>query len=267
MKISAAISLLALCIFVSCGREEPSVGFDLSLGDDRTILDNQKLSLLSGVEGAEYEWSTGEKTASIQVDTSGTYWVRVTKDGIVKSDTIVLTLAYRLAKVETSFGELVLWLHLETPGHKEAFLKLVNEGYFNDKDFNRVINRFVIQAGCPDEPDGFKDTSLFIAPEFRRHLRHEFGALGGGRDNNPGKMTNACQFYIVDEPRNRLDLNYLNMNYTIFGKVISDLQVVQDISKVETDKDDAPKERISITVTEVHFTAKELEEKFGFQVP
>jgi len=258
--------LLAMMLgFSSCGNnDEPEI--DLDLGADIRLPDNETVILDAGNEGASYKWSTGASTRHIEVDTSGTYWVEVSAHGQTKTDTVQVELLWRTVKLESTMGTMQLWLYRETPLHKEGFLKLVNEGYFSSHNFNRVINQFVIQGGCPDLPDGFTDTSLFVAPEFHKHLTHKYGALGGGRDDNPGKKTNICQFYIVDKQNGPYDIKNLDANYTIFGKVIQGLDVVQDISKVDTDEDDAPVENVGFSLTMELYSAEELREQFDFEV-
>lgn len=263
-------SLLIVCVaallgFGSCGNgEEPQIEVDL--GADFRLPDNETALLDAGNEGATYKWSTGASTQRIEVDTTGTYWVEVSVNGETKTDTVRVELVWRTVKLESTLGNMQLWLYRETPLHKEGFLKLVNEGYFSAHNFNRVINQFVIQGGCPDLPDGFTDTSLFVAPEFHKHLTHKYGALGGGRDDNPGKKTNICQFYIVDKQNGPYDIKTLDGNYTIFGKVIQGLDVVQDISKVETNEDDAPLEDVGFSLSVELLSADELKDQFDFVV-
>ncbi|MCB0738961.1 MAG: peptidylprolyl isomerase [Bacteroidetes bacterium] len=190
----------------------------------------------------------------------------MTVDGDKYSDTINVDIAWRTVKLESSLGDMQLWLHLKTPLHRDAFLNLIEEGYFDNHTFNRVINHFVIQGGCPDLPGGFTDTSLFIEPEFHDDLKHVFGAVGGGRDDNPGKKTNACQFYIVDDPKGPYNLSKLDGDYTIFGQVIKGLSVVDLISRVNTDKDDAPIEEVIFALSIETYTAQEIQKLFGYNI-
>lgn len=255
-------------MFTSCDTdkgETPVEVLKLDIGKDQTILDNETATLTSNVDADSYLWSTGETTKSIEVNKPGKYWLRIKRSEKAYSDTVEVDIAWRMVNIETVHGEILLWLHQETANHKESFLKLVNEGYFNSQTFNRVINHFVIQGGCVDVDGGFKDTSLFIEPEFFDHLVHVGGALGGGRDNNPGKKTNGCQFYIVDYSNN--EPRYLDGDYTIFGMVASGKETVETISGVKTDNGDKPLEDIPLKLTQVNYTGAELLEKFQFKVP
>lgn len=258
------VLLLGLAIFSTCG--DKAVEWSVDLGPDSRLPDNETLTLDASNQGATYLWSTGATSQSIEVDSSGLFWVQVSLNGDTQSDTILVERVWRTVKVESSMGNMHLWLHPETPLHKEGFLKLVNQGYFNDQTFNRVINQFVIQGGCPDLEGGFTDTSLFVAPEFRPHLRHKYGALGGGRDDNPGKKTNICQFYIVDKQNGPYDVKRLDGSYTIFGMVIDGLEVVQEISKVDTDDIDTPLEDVTMHLSEEQYSAAELLSLFQFEM-
>ena len=237
----------------------------LDLGNDTTILDNQTIKLNAGSFGRTYQWSTGDTTSSINVSQQGEFWVQVKlENSEIISDNIKINIAYRLAKITTSFGDILLWLYPETQIHKEAFLELVNQHYFDNQSFNRVINNFVIQGGCPDEIGGFTDTSLFIDGEFNANLKHIPGALGGGRDENVAWKTNICQFYIVD--KSAPNLTRLDGRYSIFGQVISGLDFVDSISNVATNKLDQPLEVQKFTIVEVNYTKSQLLQKFDFQI-
>ncbi len=112
-----------------------------------------------------------------------------------------------ILKMETSMGDITIKLYDETPQHKENFLKLVNEGYFNGMLFHRVIKDFMIQAGDPDSKTAKKGQSLgsggpgyTIEAEFNTNLIHKKGALSAARTGdqmNPEKRSSGSQFYIV----------------------------------------------------------------------
>jgi peptidyl-prolyl cis-trans isomerase B (cyclophilin B) len=144
---------------------------------------------------------------------------------------------YDLVKIGTPEGEVIFLLHNETPRHKASFLKLVKEHYFESYTFNRVIDNFVAQGGCPDTPEGFSDSPYLLEPEFNSDLRHVYGAVGAGRDDNPEMISAGCQFYIV---QNKDGLARLDDKYTVFGQVVKGMDVVDRIVKVATDSLDAP---------------------------
>lgn len=159
-------------------------------------------------------------------------------------------------------GEVLFWLYDETPTHKASFIKLANEGYWDTLTFNRVITNFVAQGGCPDTPAGFSDSPYLLKPEFVPTLRHVYGAVGAGRDNNPEKLSAGCQFYIV---QNKKGLPQLDDNYTIFGQVFKGMDVIDAITAVKTDTKNAPLTPITLDVNVLNLTADELK-KLGYEV-
>lgn len=170
---------------------------------------------------------------------------------------------YPVAQIKTQYGEILFWLFDETPKHRESFIQLAKAGYWDSLSFNRVIPNFVAQGGCPDTEAGFTDPEYLLAPEFNANLKHDYGAVGAGRDNNPGKISARCQFYIV---QNKKGLHRLDNDYTVFGKVIKGMEVVDTIVNVQRDKKDEPLTKIFLDVNIVYLKAKKLK-KLGFIVP
>ena len=70
---------------------------------------------------------------------------------------------FSIGKITTNKGDILIWLYDETPNHKASFIKLANAHYWDSLTFNRVIKDFVAQGGCPDTPEGFSSSALFIA--------------------------------------------------------------------------------------------------------
>ncbi|MDH5368046.1 MAG: peptidylprolyl isomerase [Cyclobacteriaceae bacterium] len=169
---------------------------------------------------------------------------------------------FPVGQIKTEKGEMLFWLYDETPIHKESFIKLANENYWDTLTFNRVIKNFVIQGGCPDTPDGFSDSPYLLQPEFNDSIKHIYGAVGAGRDNNPEKLSAGCQLYIV---QNKEGLPRLDGDYMIFGQVFKGLDVLDAIAKVETDSLDTPLQNIRLDVNVIELTEKELQE-FGFKL-
>ena len=162
---------------------------------------------------------------------------------------------YEIGQVKTDFGEVLIWLYDETPKHKVSFIQLAKAGYWDSLSFNRVIPNFVAQCGCPDTKEGFKDPEYFLAPEFNKDLKHEYGMVGAGRDDNPGKLSARCQFYIV---QNKNGLHRLDSNYTVFGKVVKGMDIVDKIVNVKRDEFDEPLERIKLDVNMIKISRKKL---------
>lgn len=109
--------------------------------------------------------------------------------------------------IETSFGDMTVELYNETPQHRDNFLKLAEEGFYNDLLFHRVIEGFMIQGGDPDSKNASPNKRLggggpgyTIPAEFVDGFYHKKGALSAARqgDNvNPEKKSSGSQFYIV----------------------------------------------------------------------
>jgi len=163
---------------------------------------------------------------------------------------------YQVGKIVIPQGEVLVYLFDDTPKHKEAFIELANEGYWNDFTFNRVIDNFVAQGGCPDTPEGFAYSVHLLEPEFEAGHEHVYGAFGAGRDNNPGKLSAACQFYIV---QNKDGLQRLDGNYMIYGHVIKGMDIIDQVVKVEKDSINQPLVDIPLNVSVISMAASELE--------
>ena len=105
---------------------------------------------------------------------------------------------------ETQYGEIVFRLSDETPLHRNNFLKLVNQHFYDSLLFHRVINHFIIQTGDPDSktaktgaPLGEADLPYTIPAEFNPLLFHKRGALNAARDDNPERASSSTQFTFV----------------------------------------------------------------------
>ncbi len=113
-----------------------------------------------------------------------------------------------LIKIETDLGDITIRLYDETPLHKENFLKLADEGFYDGLLFHRVIKDFMIQGGDPDSKNaqagqrlGGGDPGYTIPAEIKPELFHKKGALAAARQGdqvNPEKRSSGSQFYIVE---------------------------------------------------------------------
>ena len=110
-------------------------------------------------------------------------------------------------KIHTTMGDIVVRLYDETPVHRDNFLKLVREGYYDGTLFHRVIKGFMIQGGdpnskgaAPDQMLGNGNPGYTLEAEFREGLYHKRGALAAAREDdatNPERRSSGSQFYIV----------------------------------------------------------------------
>ena len=150
-----------------------------------------------------------------------------------------------VGQIITSKGEILFRFHEKTPRHNESFRKLAKAHYWDSLTFNRVIPNFVAQGGCPDTKEGFAGSPYLLEPEFDDSLRHVYGAVGAGRDDNPEMKSAGCQFYIV---QNRNGLHRLDKKYTVFGQVIKGMDIIDALVNTPRDSNDAPLTRVPIKV-------------------
>jgi peptidyl-prolyl cis-trans isomerase B (cyclophilin B) len=256
--------------------------------------------------------------------------------------------------IKTKHGDMVAILYDETPKHKENFIKLAKEDYFDSLLFHRVIKGFMIQGGDPDSRNakpgaslGMGGPSYTIEAEFNPKFFHEKGALSAARmgdQQNPSKASSGSQFYIVhgtvyDEatltlddtkmntalqqffqntsnkpaydslvgfyqrqdmkgyreymlklkPRVEKETNmtitkeispeklkayttvggapHLDGGYTVFGKVVKGLEVIDKIAAEQVDPANRPMEDIRMTVSVEEVSRKKIEKEYGYKYP
>ena len=259
--------------------------------------------------------------------------------------------------IKTQYGDMVAILYDETPKHKENFIKLAKEHYFDSLLFHRVIAGFMIQAGDPDSkkaqpgvPLGMGGPGYTVPAEINPNFFHEKGTLSAARlgdDRNPSKASSGSQFYIVQgtvvpetaindlrydqmkltmglrqiisKPENKPLLDSLNNlyqsgdmqayqkkifslvprveketgtkvtkeispekikaystiggaphldgEYTVFGKVIKGLEVIDQIAMQHKDGGDRPIADIRMMVTVEEMSKKKITKLYGYRYP
>lgn len=172
-----------------------------------------------------------------------------------------------LVIIKTSYGNITAKLYNDTPKHRDNFIKLIKEGWYNDSPFHRIIKGFMIQGG--GNKDGRQDPGYTVEAEFRANHFHKKGALSAARlgdQVNPKKASSGCQFYIVqgtvqtedalNTAEQRTGFKYtpeqrkayttvggspwLDGGYTVFGEVVSGFDVIDKIAAVQTGPGDKP---------------------------
>jgi cyclophilin family peptidyl-prolyl cis-trans isomerase len=115
-------------------------------------------------------------------------------------------------EIITKFGIMKVRLYDETPLHRDNFIKLIKERFYDSLTFHSVTSGFTAQGGdfkskyaTSDSVIGDGDLGYRIPQEFRGNLFHKYGAIAAARDNNPDMASNASQFYIVQGRRYTLD--------------------------------------------------------------
>lgn len=177
--------------------------------------------------------------------------------------------------IETEYGNIKLALYNDTPQHRDNFVKLANDGFYNGSIFHRIIKDFMIQGG--GAPAGKQDVTYRIPAEILPNHFHKKGALAAARmadQVNPKRESSGSQFYIVQGRKfteqeltmveNQLQRKFspeqkqaymtvggsphLDGGYTVFGEVIEGLDVVDKIAAVKTGPMDKPLQDIKMTV-------------------
>ncbi len=178
-------------------------------------------------------------------------------------------------KIHTNYGDITAMLYDDTPGHRDNFIKLIEEEWFNGSTFHRVIKDFMIQGGGKN--DGSVDVGYTIPAEFVDGRFHKKGAIAAARKAdqvNPEKRSSGSQFYIVqgrtftDSELNMLEARmdvefsdeqreayktiggtpFLDFNYTVFGEVLEGLDVIDKIAEVQTGKNDKPVKDVTMSI-------------------
>lgn len=151
--------------------------------------------------------------------------------------------------IETTLGNITIQLNdSAAPKHSANFRKLAKDGYYDSTTFHRVIPNFMIQGGDPNSKNGERSTHGMGGPEYRIDaeigLTHNRGVIAAARQGdqiNPQKMSNGSQFYITVVPT-----TFLDGQYSVFGKVVEGMDVVDKIVAVPRDPRDNPLEKIMI---------------------
>lgn len=187
----------------------------------------------------------------------------------------------RKLKLTTRLGTLKIRLYDETPLHTANFLMLVKRDYFDNTEFTRVVENFVVQGGNNDkESEELKRLLIgnyLIPPEMDENLIHKKGALAMARnyEDNPEKLSSAYNFYFVhgqkfNEPQllgiereNEISISqkkrevyntiggapHLDGEHTVFGEIYEGLDVLDKMAAVETDKSDWPRNPLVMEIS------------------
>lgn len=180
--------------------------------------------------------------------------------------------------IETEYGNMTAVLYDDTPEHRDNFLKLVKQGWYNGSIFHRVINKFMIQGG--GQEGKMNDPGYTIPAEILPNHFHKKGALAAARKGdqiNPKKASSGSQFYIVQgmvmqpaqiemfEKQTGKKVSaerrkvystiggtpHLDDDYTVFGEVIKGLEVIDKIAAVQTAAGDRPVKDVKMKITVV----------------
>ena len=185
--------------------------------------------------------------------------------------------------ISTEYGDMKIKLYDQTPYHRDNFLKLARQGFYDGTLFHRVIKDFMIQGGDPDSKNaqpsqqlGMGGPGYTVPAEINPDLFHKKGVLSAARtgdQGNPQRRSSGSQFYVVQgktateaelkgmESRGFVfsdaqkeayktigGIPFLDGQYTVFGEVVEGLEVIDKIAATQTAPGDRPLKDVKMTV-------------------
>jgi cyclophilin family peptidyl-prolyl cis-trans isomerase len=290
-QIQFALAWACIVLLVACA-PKPKASFTVPV---QKYMAPAKVAFTNTTAAADrYEWDFGDGSP-VSTDANPTHRYMhsgnyaVTLKAFVGAKTVTtkqmvqVTAPDRcLVEIETSMGNMIAELYSSTPKHRDNFVKLADEGYYNDLLFHRVIQGFMIQGGDPNSRGakagqqlGFGGPSYKVPAEFVDTIAHVKGSLAAARDGNPQKASSGSQFYIVqgngpltDQQLDQMELQkgirytpelraaykanggtpMLDRDYTVFGRVIEGLDVLDKIAATKTAPGDRPVTDVSMKI-------------------
>ena len=181
-----------------------------------------------------------------------------TFDSITSKNAIDFLIAYGEKHKEnkvlfkTRLGNITIKLYDDTPLHRANFIFLTRVGYFDTTCFHRIVPNFIVQGGNSESSKTLKIRNKYqnytIPPEFRKHHKHKYGALGAARDweYNLSKKSNPFEFYFIV---NKKGAHHIDGKHTVFGEVISGFSTLNKIVSLKAGRDEWPYEDVFIKAT------------------
>lgn len=157
-------------------------------------------------------------------------------------------------RIYTDFGEIDIKLFEATKFHRSNFIYLTKKKYFDNTQFYRVINNYIIQGGNSDDQKTLnkrKKIGRYLLPnDHKKGFNHDRGmvSMPSSAVENPYKMASPFEFFIVQQHGGA---HHLDGDYAVFGKVIRGIEVVDKIAAVPTDKGDWPQSNVYINKIEI----------------
>lgn len=285
--------ILGMILLAGCAK--PIADFSVS-APSKKVTSPQKFENRSQ-KARSYEWDFGDGMKSTEESPLHTYYHSGRYDVVLKamdgkkSTTKKMQInieppAHCQVLIETEFGNMLVELSDATPLHRDNFIKLVEQGYYDGLAFHRVIKNFMIQGGDPNSKGdntqglGSGGPGYTIPAEFVDSLFHIKGAIAAARiggPSNPEKRSSGSQFYIVQgQPVDESFLSakeahgivryptsvkeaygtiggtpQLDGDYTVFGRVVEGLDVIDKIASQPTGQADRPLKPIRMKIISV----------------
>lgn len=220
ITISLALLICAIFFVLSCNSNKKT---DDQEGENQESIEN--------VEGEEGEAQDGKE----QVENKLAF----------NPDSVA---AEPIFDIVTSMGTIRIKLFSDTPKHRDNFVRLASQRFYDGILFHRVINGFMIQAGDPVTKRGDVNPSVFgrtdagykLPAEILPEHTHIKGALAAAREGdraNPEKKSSSSQFYLVQNPD---ACAQLNGSYTVYGQTIGGMEIIDAIAAVKVSDRDCP---------------------------
>lgn len=282
--------LVGLILMLSCSSPEAKFIAQFADGEDTP----EVIAFTNNSVNCEaYTWSFGDGQTSSEENPTHSFErfgnlmvvLEGKKGSSVDRDTQYINIPEpprKKVKIETELGDMVLELYNSTPLHRDNFIKLVKEGFYDGLLFHRIIKGFMIQGGDPDSRNapagqqlGMGGTGYTIPAEIAEpHYKGALAAARKGDQINPGKESSGSQFYIVHgKTYSPIELGnlggqsgivfseeqvanygikggapFLDTQYSVFGQILEGVDVIDKIAVVETNSD-RPLEDITMKVT------------------
>lgn len=183
--------------------------------------------------------------------------------------------------IKTGQGDMTFELYDDTPGHRDNFVKLASEGFYDDLLFHRVVPQFMIQGGDPNSKGapagkglGAGGPGYTIPNEIMDKHCHFKGAIAAARTGNPERRSSGSQFYIVtgrtvsdamlDGQEKRFNFKYtpeqrarykseggypgLDMDYTVYGQLLTGIDVAEKIAALQKDTRNRPTQDVKMKI-------------------
>lgn len=283
------LSIFSVILLTNCDTA-PTADFDFDIPQKTSPVDVTFTNKSANAD--RYYWDFGDGTISTEENPVhrfnfwGTYNVKLVaykgqqQVEMQKSFTLEKP-ERRIVAIETEFGTMKAELFNFTPQHRDNFVKLAEQGFYDGLLFHRVMQGFMVQGGDPDSRNAPADKMLGmggpgyeIDAEIVPGAYHFKGALAAARNNNPQKRSSGSQFYVVqgspmgdsqiDGYAQQRGLQYsqgqrdyykqtggspvLDGEYTVFGQVIEGYEVIDKIAAVETGAANRPVKDVKMTV-------------------
>ena len=236
-------SVVSLLLFNECGSEN---------GKKKALSDKEK-NTENTIQSSSSKDTLIEKNKEIKKE-------EIKEEAILLNDQNAIPFFFDYQKqnledkvrITTRFGNIDLQLFKNTPYHRANFIYLTKKGYFNGTTFHRVVPGFIIQGGNSDRMETTKKRAeigkYLLPPDTRKGYKHHRGVISmpSSEIENPHKLASPYEFFIVQQAPGAY---HLDGSYTVFGKVIAGMEVVDEINKQRIDNREAPLTNVIMEVS------------------